>query len=124
MRQLGYERLHKAAEARAVQEMRHAEKLIGRIIFLEGTPNVSRLNQLNIGADVETQHKNDRAAEEAAIKAYNAAIRLAVDAGDNGTREQLDSFLEDEEEHIDWLETQLDQIQQMGIQSYLVEQID
>jgi bacterioferritin len=120
----GYERLHKAAEERAIKEMRHAEKLIGRIIFLEGTPNVSRLNQLKIGADVETQHRNDRATEEAAIKAYNEAIRLATDVGDNGTRELLESFLKDEEEHIDWLETQLDQIKQMGIQTYLVEQID
>lgn len=120
----GYERLHKAAEARAIQEMRHAEKLIGRILFLDGTPNVSRLNELTIGADVAAQHKNDRATEEAAIKAYNEAIRLAADVGDNGTRELLDSFLKHEEEHIDWLEAQLDQIQQMGIQNYLVEQID
>ncbi|HLA80526.1 MAG TPA: bacterioferritin [Thermoleophilia bacterium] len=120
----GYERLHKADEARAIQEMRHAEKLIGRIIFLEGKPVVSKLKNLSIGEDVGTQHRNDRAAEESAIRAYNEGIRLAVEVGDNGSRELLESILKDEEEHIDWLEAQLDQIAQLGIQNYLVEQID
>ena len=119
----GYERLHKAVEKRAIDEMKHAEKLIGRIIFLEGLPTVSKLNEINIGDDVETQHTNDRASETGAIRAYNEAIRLAVEAGDNGTRELLDSILKDEEAHIDWLEAQLDQIKQMGIQNYLVEQL-
>jgi bacterioferritin len=119
----GYEKLHKAIEKRAIQEMKHAEKLIGRIIFLEGTPTVSRLNPIQIGSDVETQHKNGLAAEVGAVKAYNDGIRLAVEVGDNGTRELLESILKDEEEHIDWLEAQLDQIRQMGIQNYLVEQL-
>jgi bacterioferritin len=119
----GYEKLHKAAEKRAIQEMKHAEALIGRLLFLEGTPIVSKLNRINIGGDVETQHKNDWAAEEGAIKAYNESIRLAVEVGDNGSRELLESILKDEEEHIDWLEAQLDQIKQMGIQTYLVEQL-
>ncbi len=119
----GYERLHKAIEERAIEEMRHAEKLIARIIFLEGKPIVSNLNPMHIGADVEAQHKNDWAAEDGAIKAYNDGIRLAVEVGDNGTRELLESILRDEEAHIDWLEAQLDQIAQMGIQNYLVEQI-
>lgn len=120
----GYGRLHEAIEQRAIEEMKHAEKLIGRIIFLEGRPIVSNLNQITIGADVETQLKNDWAAEEGAVKAYNEGIRLATEVGDNGTRELLESILKDEEAHIDWLEAQLDQIQQMGIQNYLVEQID
>jgi len=119
----GYEHLHEAAEKRAIAEMKHAEKLIGRIIFLEGRPVVSTLNKINIGADVEAQHKNDWAAEDGAIKAYNDGIRLAVEVGDNGTRELLESILKDEEEHIDWLEAQLDQIKQMSIQNYLVEQV-
>jgi bacterioferritin len=119
----GYEKLHKAAEKRAIQEMKHAEALIGRLLFLEGTPVVSKLNKINIGGNVETQHKNDWAAEEGAIKAYNEAIRLAVEVGDNGSRELFESILKDEEEHIDWLEAQLDQIKQMGIQTYLVEQL-
>jgi bacterioferritin len=119
----GYERLHKATEKRAIQEMKHAEKLIGRIIFLEGSPTVSKLNKIEIGGDVETQHKNDWKAEEGAVKAYNEGVRLAAEAGDNGTRELLESILKDEEEHIDWIEAQLDQIKQMGIQNYLVEQV-
>ena len=119
----GYEHLHEAAEKRAIAEMKHAEKLIGRIIFLEGRPVVSALNKINIGADVEAQHKNDWAAEDGAVKAYNAGIGLAVEVGDNGTRELLESILTDEEEHIDWIEAQLDQIKQMGIQNYLVEQV-
>jgi bacterioferritin len=119
----GYERLHKAVEARAIQEMKHAEKLIGRLIFLEGTPIVSNLGKIYIGADVETQLKNDQAAEDGAVKAYNDGIRTAVGAGDNGTRELLESILKDEEAHLDWLEAQLDQIKQMGISTYLVEQV-
>lgn len=120
----GYQRLHEANEKRAIEEMKHAEKLIGRIIFLEGQPIVSRLNPISIGASVEAQLKNDHAAEEMAIKAYNDGIRTAVEMGDNGTRELLESILGDEENHIDWLEAQRDQIQQIGIQNYLVEQID
>ncbi|HSB81025.1 MAG TPA: bacterioferritin [Candidatus Methylomirabilis sp.] len=119
----GYERLHKAIEKRAIAEMKHAEKLIGRIIFLEGTPTVSKLNKIEIGADVETQHKNDWKAEEGAVKAYNDGIRLATEIGDNGSRELLEAILKDEEEHIDWIEAQIDQIKQMGIQNYLVEQV-
>ena len=119
----GYEKLHKAAEKRAIDEMKHAEKLIGRVLFLEGIPVVSKLNKIKIGSDIEAQHKNDWAAEEGAVKAYNAGIRLAVEVADNGTRELLESILKDEEDHIDWLEAQLDQIKQMGIQNYLVEQL-
>jgi bacterioferritin len=119
-----YERLHKAVEGRAITEMKHAEKLIARILFLEGMPIVSNLKKINIGAGVMEQFKNDRQAEYDAVKAYNDAIRLAVDVGDNGTRDMLDDILEDEEEHVDWLEAQLDQIEQMGIQNYLVEQVD
>ncbi len=120
----GYGRLHEAIEKRAIEEMRHAEKLIGRILFLDGKPVVSELSPITIGADVEAQLKNDLAAEVGAVKAYNDGIRLAVEVGDNGTRELLESILTDEEEHIDWLEAQLAQIEQMGIQNYLVEQID
>jgi len=120
----GYERLHEAIEARAIQEMKHAESLIGRIIFLEGAPTVSDLKKISIGKDVEAQLKNDLAAEMDAVKAYNAGIRQAVEVGDNGTRELLEATLKDEEAHLDWLEAQLDQISQMSIQNYLVEQID
>jgi len=119
----GYNRLHEAIEKRAIDEMKHAEKLIARILFLEGQPVVSRLNQLNIGATVETQLKHDLESEAGAIKAYNDGIRLCLDLGDNGSRELIDANLHDEEEHLDWLEAQLDQINQMGYQNYLLGQV-
>ena len=119
----GYEELHKVQEKRAIDEMKHAEKLIGRILFLEGKPIVSNLNKIVIGAEIPTQHENDHEAEVGAIKAYNAGIKLAAEVGDNGTREILEDILKDEEAHIDWIEAQLDQIKQMGIQNYLVEQL-
>lgn len=119
----GYAKLHDVAQQRAITEMRHAESLIERILFLEGKPIVSQLNPIHIGADVLEQHKNDLRAESEAIRAYNEGIHLAVEVGDNGTRELLESILKDEEEHLDWLEAQLDQIDQMGIQVYLSEQV-
>ena len=119
-----YEKLHQVVEKRAIDEMKHAEKLIGRIIFLEGAPTVSKLNKIAIGANVEERLKNDRTAEEGAIKAYNDGIRLCLELGDNGTRELIDSNLQDEEKHIDWLEAQLDQIGQMGLKNYLLAQTD
>ena len=119
----GYGELHEAIEKRAITEMKHAEMHIGRIIFLEGRPVVSELNPLHIGADVLEQLKNDLGAEQGAVKAYNDAVKLAAEVGDNGTRVMLEGILKDEEEHLDWLETQLDQIEQMGIQLYLVEKV-
>ncbi len=119
----GYGHLHEAIQKRAIDEMKHAERLITRILFLEGRPTVSVLNEIHIGPDVERMHKNDWNAEAAAVKDYNADIRLAVELSDNGTRELFESILKDEESHIDWLEAQLDQIKQMGIQNYLVEQV-
>ncbi|MCX7013685.1 MAG: bacterioferritin [Candidatus Sumerlaeota bacterium] len=117
----GYEALHKAVEKRAIDEMRHAEKLIARILFLEGMPIVSRLGPIAIGADVEKQLRNDLQSEHTAVKAYNAGIALAVEKGDNGARDLLESILGDEEAHVDWLEAQLDQISHMGIGLYLSE---
>jgi bacterioferritin len=119
----GYKELAEAIEKRAIDEMKHAEKHIGRILFLEGMPVVSELNKIHIGEDVEAHHKNDWDAENGAIQGYNDGIRLAVEVGDNGTREMLEGILKDEEDHIDWIEAQLDQIKQMGIQVYLSEKI-
>ncbi len=119
----GYAKLHKAIEKEAIDEMKHAEKHIGRILFLEGSPTVSRLNQVNVGNDVPAFLQNNWNAESGAIKSYNEAIRLAVEVGDNGTREILEAILKDEEAHIDWIEAQRDQIKQMGIQNYLTEQM-
>jgi len=119
----GYEKLHEAIEKEAIDEMKHAEKHIARILFLDGSPTVSRLNAINIGTDVPTILENNRNAEAGAVQAYNEGIRLAVEAGDNGTREMLESILQDEERHIDWIESQQDQIRHMGLQNYLTEQI-
>ncbi len=118
-----YEVLHKRDEKRAIDEMKHAEKLIARILFLEGRPIVSNLKKIHIGAEVEAQHKSDWDLEYGAINSYNDGIKLAVQLDDNGSREILEAILRDEEEHIDWLESQLDQIKQMGIQNYLTEQL-
>jgi bacterioferritin len=120
----GYEKLHKLIEKRAIDEMKHAEKLIARILFLEGRPIVSHLKKINIGAEVPAQHQNDWDAEDGAIKSYNDGIRLAMELGDNGSRQLMVSILEAEEDHIDWIEAQLDEIKQMGVAIYLAEQID
>ena len=118
-----YDELHEAVEKRAITEMRHAEKHIARILFLDGTPIVTNLKAIHVGATVEAQLTNDLAAEDGAVKSYNAGVRLAAELGDNGTREMLEEILKDEEEHLDWLEAQLIQIEQMGIQTYLSERI-
>jgi bacterioferritin len=119
----GYERLHKTIEKRAIEEMKHAEKLIARILFLDGIPVVSSLNKVKIGAQVEAQLKNDLNNEEHTLKIYNDGIHLAIKLTDSGTRELLEGILLEEERHIDWLEAQLNQIKQMGIQNYLADQI-
>ena len=118
-----FDKLHQAIEKRAIDEMKHAEKEIGRILFLEGTPIVSNLKKILIGPDIETQLSNDWNAEIGAIHAYNDAVRLAVECADNGTREMLEGILLDEEAHLDWLEAQREQIHQLGIQNYLTEQV-
>lgn len=118
-----YQRLHKAVEERAITEMKHAEKLIARILYLEGTPIVSQLNKIRIGADVAAQLRNDLESELGAVKMYNDGIQLCLEKHDNGSRELLEDILEDEENHVDWLEAQLDQIEQMGLQNYLSQQV-
>ena len=118
----GYERLHKKFEKIAFDEMKHAEKLIARIIFLEGRPVVSELRKFHIGAKADAMIKNDLATELGAVKLYNEIIALAGEAADFGTRELLESILKDEEGHVDFEEAQLDQIEQMTIANYLAEQ--
>jgi bacterioferritin len=119
----GYAKLHDTVEKRAIDEMKHAEKLIDRILYLEGKPVVSNLAKIFIGEDVPKQIQNDHEGEATAIKGYNDTIRMAVEAGDNGTKELLNSILQDEERHIDLLEAQADQIQQMGLQNFLEAQL-
>jgi bacterioferritin len=119
-----YKKLHDMIFKRSIDEMKHAEKLIARILFLDGIPIVSKLNKMYIGSEIPKMFKNDHAAEAAAISGYNESIRVAVEFGDNGSRELLESILKEEEEHIDLIEAQIEQISQMSVQNYLVEQID
>jgi bacterioferritin len=119
----GYNKLHDHFEKRAIDEMKHAEKLIGRILFLEGIPVVSDLKKINIGAEIPKQLSNDHASEKDAIKAYNEAIKLAVEVLDNATKEFLDGILMDEDRHIDDIEMLQDQINQMSLQMFLSTQM-
>src|SRR5664280_890199 len=115
----GYGKLKKSVRARSITEMKHAEKLIERILFLEGTPIVGELNKIHIGADVPQQCANDLASEMTAVLSYNSAIKLAVDVGDNATREILEGILKDEDGHVNEIEEKLDQIKQMGVPHFL-----
>ena len=119
----GYEKLHKAIEGQALDEMHHAEWLIQRVIFLEGLPIVSQLNALKIGKSVADMVTNDQEAELGAIRAYNAAIRLAHEVDDQATVDLLIKILKMEEDHEDWNEQQRDQIAQMGLENYLSQQL-
>ncbi len=119
----GYVKLYEAIEKRAIQEMKHAEELIARVLFLGGIPVVNVLKKIEIGSDEAQMIENDYAAEEGAIRDYNKAVALTGDEGDNGSADLVATILLDEEAHADWLEAQLAQIGQMGIQNYLVEQL-
>ncbi|MDQ7840861.1 MAG: bacterioferritin [bacterium] len=118
----GYEKLHKAIEGQAVDEMHHAEWLIQRILFLDGTPVVSKLNPMKIGATIPAMITNDQEAEIDAVAAYNKAIALAREVGDNASVDLLTRILKMEEDHEDWAEVQNAQIEQMGLANYLTNQ--
>ena len=118
----GFQKLHEAIEKQAIDEMKHAETLIGRILFLEGSPTVSKLHKIKIGKSVEQIVSVDEDAELDAVKAYNASIAAAADAGDNSTADILTKILGDEERHVEWGETQRELIRQMGLQNYLATQ--
>jgi bacterioferritin len=119
----GYEKLHEHFEKRSIHEMKHAEKLIERILFLEGIPRVDTLNKIHIGSDVAKQLEYDRQAEEGAIKAYNEAITLAGELKDHATRDLLQEILNDEDEHMDSIEELQDQIEQMTLPIFLTTQV-
>ena len=119
----GYGKLHEGFEKRSIEEMKHAEQLIGRILFLGGTPIVTELSKIRIGKDVPAQVEFDRAAEEGAIKAYNDAIALASEVRDHATRDILIKILKDEDRHMDELEELLDQIEQMTLPIFLGTQV-
>jgi bacterioferritin len=119
----GYDKLGEAIQKRAIQEMKHGEKLIARILFLEGTPIVTELRKMHIGADVPKMFASDHVLESDAIKAYNLAIQLCGNAKDYATREILEGILNDEDKHIDDIEEVQDQIEQMGVQFFLSTQV-
>ncbi len=119
----GYEKLHEHFEKRAIDEMKHAEKLIGRILFLESTPIVTDLRSIHIGDEIPAQLENDRKAELDAIKAYNDAIKLAGEVNDYATRKILQDILKDEDDHMDEIEELLDQIEHMGLPIFITTKI-
>jgi len=118
----GYEKLHKAFEKNAVDEMHHAEWLIKRILFLEGTPMVSKLGTIRVGKTVPEMAANDYQGELAAVRAYNLGIDLAREMDDEGTANLMTEILKMEEGHADWEEIQQSQIEQMGLENYLATQ--
>ena len=120
----GYDKLHKAIELQAKDEMHHAEWLIQRIIFLDGMPVVSKLNPIRIGTSVLEMVTNDQEAELGAVRAYNDAIALAHEVGDQASVDLLIQILKMEEGHEDWAEIQRTQIEQMGLPNYLTNQTE
>ena len=119
----GYDRLHKVIRMHSIGEMKHAEELIERVLFLDGVPNVQRLGKINIGENVAEMVKVDYALEMDALPRLNKGIETCRELGDNNSRHLLEEILEDEEEHVDWLEAQQTLIDQVGIQNYLAQQI-
>ncbi|MDX2170912.1 MAG: bacterioferritin [Deltaproteobacteria bacterium] len=119
----GFQRLAHKNREESIEEMKHADRLIERILFLEGVPNMQRLEKVRIGETVHEQLKLDLKLEEVAVPRLNKAIAQAVDVGDNTTRELLEDVLTSEEEHVDWLEAQLELIRQVGEANYLAQQI-
>ena len=119
----GYEKLAKHTRKESIEEMQHAEKLMERILYLDGTPNMSDYFKINIGPNVKAQLQNDLNVEYDAVKRLNRGVALCVQVGDNGSRDLLESILTDEEEHIDWLEAQLHAISEMGIENYLAQHL-
>ncbi|MBZ5543405.1 MAG: bacterioferritin [Acidobacteriia bacterium] len=119
----GYKRLGGHTKKESINEMKHAEVLIERILFLEGAPNLGELPKLNIGKDVKQQFENDLALEKGAVADYNAGIATCRKAADNASADLLETILKDEEGHVDFLEMQLSLIEQMGLANYLAQQL-
>jgi bacterioferritin len=118
-----YSKLGDFIKKQSIDEMKHAEVLIERILFLDATPNLTELMQLSVGKNVREQLESDLKLEIGAVAQYNAAIKVATDAGDNASRELFERLLKDEESHVDWLEAQLHQIKEIGYERYLSQQI-
>ena len=120
----GYYKLAKLAKKESIEEMQHAEILMERILYLDGTPNMSDYFKINIGQSVKAQFQNDLNLEYDAVKRLNGGVEVCVKAGDNGSRELITKILTDEEHHIDWLEAQLNAIKEIGIENYLAQQLE
>ncbi len=118
-----YKRLGDFIRKQSIDEMKHAESLIERILFLDGTPNLTELLHLNVGQTVKDQIENDLKLEINAVAMYNRSVAIARDAGDNASRELFERLVKDEEEHVDWLEAQAHQIKEIGYERYLIQQI-
>ena len=118
-----YDKLGAFIKKQSIDEMKHAEILIERILFLDATPSLTELMQLNVGQNVKDQIESDLKLELNAVAMYNASIQVARDEGDNASRELFERLLKDEESHVDWLEAQLHQIQEIGYERYLSQQI-
>ena len=119
----GYKHLAAYVRHESIDEMKHAERLIDRILYLDGIPNLQRLGKVNVGETVVEQFKNDVAFEYDALKRLNDGIRLCRELSDNGSADLLEKILVSEEEHVDWLETQLELVKQIGEAQYLAQQI-
>lgn len=119
----GYRRLAEHYRSESMEEMLHAEKLMTRILFLEGTPNMTEIGPIKVGTNVQAQLDNDLALELAAVKHLNTAIKEAREVGDNASRALFEEILIDEEEHVDYLEGQLHALGQMGIENYLAQHL-
>ena len=118
-----YDKLGAFIKKQSIDEMKHAEILIERILFLDGTPSLTELLHLNVGQNVKEQIESDLKLELNAVAMYNASIKVARDEGDNASRELFERLLKDEESHVDWLEAQLHLIQEIGYERYLSQQI-
>ena len=119
----GFMKLGKKHYEESMGEMKHAEKIIDRVLFLEGTPEIARYDVIRVGTNVKEQFENDLTLEMGGVKAYNELVNLAIQLKDNGTHKLALEILEDSEEHVDWLETQLGLIQAVGLERYLAEQM-
>jgi bacterioferritin len=119
----GFTRLEDKVRAESIEEMKHAEALIERILFLEGTPNLQRLGNVRVGETVPEQFDLDLQVELEALELLRRAIAACLEAGDHGSRELFEHMLVNEEEHVDWLETQKDAIARTGLENYLAEQL-
>ncbi len=119
-----YQKLAEHSRKESIEEMKHAQVLIDRILYFDGAPNMQKYMKINVGATVPEQHQLDLQLEKDAVVRLNAGIELARARGDNGTRALLEEILKAEEEHIDWLEAQLHQIQEIGVENYLAQQVE